>query len=214
MDPARPDMRHFAEIEWSDSPGGEVQRKRYFHRGPAESGQVTSLVRYVPGARFPAHAHPQGEEILVLDGVFSDRTGDYPAGAHLLNPEGFSHAPWSTGGCLLFVKLRQYAAERGWQQYLQTDALNWQELGDGGARLQLLRDADGRVTCLERWSAQRGGRLRTWSHVTELFVMAGQVRIGPHTLRQYDWMQLPTGHSQTVSSDVAGAVYLRRDVPA
>ena len=64
------------------------------------------MVRFDPGARFPRHAHPDGEEILVLDGVFSDETGDYPAGSHLLNPDGTSHAPWSGLGCTLFVKLR------------------------------------------------------------------------------------------------------------
>ena len=44
----------------------------------------------------------------MLDGVFSDEHGDWPAGSYLLNPEGFRHAPFSREGCLLFVKLRQF----------------------------------------------------------------------------------------------------------
>src|SRR3970040_584472 len=73
-----------------------------------EWGKVPSVVRYEPGSTFPAHDHPQGEEILVLEGVFSDEHGDWPAGAYLLNPEGFRHAPFSRQGCVLFVKLKQF----------------------------------------------------------------------------------------------------------
>ena len=69
---------------------------------------MTSLVRYAPGDAFPEHEHPQGEEILVLDGVFSDEHGDYPAGTFPMNPHGIRHSPCSQPGCTLFVRLRQY----------------------------------------------------------------------------------------------------------
>jgi len=29
-----------------------------------------------------------------LEGVFSDETGDYPAGTYIMNPPGSSHAPF------------------------------------------------------------------------------------------------------------------------
>ena len=98
-------------MEWTASPSGTVWRKRLHLVGGSESGQVTSVVRYEAGASFPAHDHPDGEEILVLEGTFSDEHGDWPAGTHLLNPEGFRHAPFSRDGCVLFVKLRQYAGD-------------------------------------------------------------------------------------------------------
>ena len=97
-------------MDWTQSPGGHVLRKRVHLSGLAESGQVTSVVRYKAGARFPAHDHPGGEEILVLDGVFSDEHGNWPEGTYLLNPEGFRHGPFSEQGCTLFVKLRQFPA--------------------------------------------------------------------------------------------------------
>jgi anti-sigma factor ChrR (cupin superfamily) len=46
------------------------------------------MVRYEAGARFPAHPHPEAEELLVLAGVFSDEHGDWAEGTCLLNPEG------------------------------------------------------------------------------------------------------------------------------
>ena len=85
-------------MDWTASPSGTVWRKRVHLVGAPESGQVTSVVRYEPGATFPAHDHPEGEDIFVLDGVFSDEHGDWPAGTYLLNPEGFRHAPFSETG--------------------------------------------------------------------------------------------------------------------
>ena len=66
--------------------------------------EQVALVRWQPGTRFPAHAHPSGEEILVLEGVFADEQGTYPAGTWLRNPPGSLHRPWSPAGCTIWVK--------------------------------------------------------------------------------------------------------------
>ena len=97
-------------MPWTEIPSGSVWRKRVHLVGRPESGQVTSIVRYVTDSNFPTHDHPEGEEILVLEGVFSDEHGDWPAGTYLLNPEGFRHTPFSKPGCELLVKLRQFRA--------------------------------------------------------------------------------------------------------
>jgi anti-sigma factor ChrR (cupin superfamily) len=97
-----------ADLPWQASPAPRVWRKRLYHSGPAEAGTVTSIVRYDAGAQFPSHPHPEGEEILVLSGTFSDERGHFGAGSYMLNPEGFRHAPFSREGCVLFVKLRQF----------------------------------------------------------------------------------------------------------
>ena len=59
-------------------------------RQGAESGRATSVVRYAPGSDFAAHTHTGGEEFIVLDGVFSDDSGDYSAGSYVRNPVGSS----------------------------------------------------------------------------------------------------------------------------
>lgn len=63
-----------------------------------------ALVKWEPGTRFNRHSHPGGEEILVLDGVFEDEHGRYPQGFWLRNPAGSEHTPFSSEGCLIFVK--------------------------------------------------------------------------------------------------------------
>lgn len=55
-------------VVWQPSPLPGVER-RPLERLAAESGRTTSIVRYAAGSSFKAHLHPQGEEILVLDGV-------------------------------------------------------------------------------------------------------------------------------------------------
>jgi anti-sigma factor ChrR (cupin superfamily) len=73
-------------------------------RQGAESGHATSVVRYAPDTQFTRHYHIGGEEIFVLDGVFEDEAGQYPAGTWLRNPAGSVHTPFSTAGCTIYVK--------------------------------------------------------------------------------------------------------------
>ena len=64
-----------------------------------------ALVRWVPGTKFQAHTHWGGEEIYVLEGVFSDEHGDYSAGTWLRSPHMSVHNPYSNPGCLIYVKV-------------------------------------------------------------------------------------------------------------
>lgn len=115
---------------WVDSPQAGVRRVMLDRIG-AEKARATSLVRYAPDSTFPPHAHPGGEEILVLEGVFSDELGDCPAGTYLRNPPGSRHAPGSREGCLILVKLRQMSASEAATLRLDTNAVQlWEHLTD------------------------------------------------------------------------------------
>jgi len=67
-------------------------------------GEHAALVRWQPGTRFNPHRHWGGEEIFVLEGVFSDEHGHYPVGSWIRSPHGSQHTPFSEEGCLIFVK--------------------------------------------------------------------------------------------------------------
>jgi quercetin dioxygenase-like cupin family protein len=97
-------------LPWIASPERGIDR-RMLERVGDEVAIATSIVRYAAGTRFPSHVHAQGEEFLVLSGTFSDQYGDYPAGTYVRNPPGSAHAPHSDTGCVIFVKLRQMAAD-------------------------------------------------------------------------------------------------------
>jgi len=68
---------------------------------------VYRLVRDAPRGAFPGHAHPEGEEILVLGGAFPTSTETTWAGSSLMYPYGSRHSPRSEPGCTPFVRLRQ-----------------------------------------------------------------------------------------------------------
>jgi anti-sigma factor ChrR (cupin superfamily) len=95
------------DMAWVASPMAGVDRKMLDRIGE-EVARATSIVRYAPGSTFSRHVHGGGEEFFVLEGVFSDESGDYPAGTYVRNPIGSAHAPSSKIGCTIFVKLHQF----------------------------------------------------------------------------------------------------------
>lgn len=79
-------------------PGLEVMPLHSF------GSENVALVRWQAGCRFTPHMHPDGEEILVLNGTFEDEEGQYPTGTWLRNPPGSHHTPFSPEGCTILVK--------------------------------------------------------------------------------------------------------------
>jgi anti-sigma factor ChrR (cupin superfamily) len=68
------------------------------------AGTNAALVQWAPHTRFNQHRHWGGEEIYVIDGVFEDEHGRYPAGTWLRSPHLSEHKPFSNEGCTIFVK--------------------------------------------------------------------------------------------------------------
>lgn len=95
------------ELEWEPSPMKGVHRRKLDRIGD-EVARATTIVKYDPGSHFSPHTHGGGEEFFVLEGVFSDEYGDYPAGTYVRNPVGSTHTPRSDDGCTIFVKLHQF----------------------------------------------------------------------------------------------------------
>lgn len=199
-------------MNWTASPSGKVWRKRVHLVGPAETGQVTSVVRYEPSSTFPAHDHPDGEEILVLDGVFSDEHGDWPGGTYLLNPEGFRHAPRSTPGCTLLVKLRQFPGRDRRHVAIDTATLAWapSEL-EGVERKALYRqDGYGDSMWLERLHA--GAASHTWefSEGAEIFVLEGALLVDDDLHGAGSWLRFPIGDRCRLGSQAGCTLYVKR----
>jgi hypothetical protein len=66
----------------------------------------TALVRWAPETRFNPHTHVGGEEILVLEGVFRDEHGSYPAGTWIRSPHMSNHRPFTGAeGVTILVKV-------------------------------------------------------------------------------------------------------------
>lgn len=177
------------EIEWVQSPNPQVLRKP-LEREKAESGQVTSVVTYLPNSEFPEHKHPLGEEIFVLEGEFADENGRYPAGTYLRNPPGSSHSPFSEKGCLIFVKLNQFLPEDSAQLVINTSSNEWLP-GYGGLKVMPLHEFNGHSTALVKWPP--GEVFKPHSHFggEEIFVLKGEFKDEVGSYPKGTWIRSP-----------------------
>lgn len=198
-------------MEWTPSPSGSVWRKRVHLVGPPESGQVTSVVRYEPKSTFPEHDHPEGEEILVLEGTFSDEHGDWPAGTYLLNPEGFRHAPFSEEGCLLFVKLRQFPGRDRRHVVIDTKAAAWEPAGKRRIEWLPLYQQEGYsdTVHLERWSPGAAPGRSTYQDGAEFFVVDGEFADEEGSYPKGSWLRLPKGAVHRPRSAAGCTLYVK-----
>lgn len=201
---------HTSAEDWQSSPSPRVWRKRLDLSGPAECGRVTSIVRYDANSKFHPHAHPDGEEILVLDGVFSDQHGDYPAGSYLLNPDGFEHAPFSREGCVLFVKLRQYPGSSRHQIAINMLQEPWQDLGHGLSSLTLYEENGfPEHMCMMRMEEGATFTVPSGRGGAEVFVLFGKMNDEADVFGTGDWLRWPTSASRTFTATKAVTAYLK-----
>ena len=116
--------------------------------------RATTIVRYAPESSFSAHVHTGGEEFFVLEGVFQDEHGDFPAGSYIRNPPESSHTPGSAPGCTIFVKLWQFdPADR---THIRTDTAKLRYMPDAarpGVTAASLYVDDREDVSMEKWEA-------------------------------------------------------------
>ena len=201
-----------ARMQWAPSPSRSVWRKRVHLVGPPECGQVTSVVRYEPHSSFPTHDHPGGEEIFVLDGIFSDEQGDWPAGTFLLNPEGFRHTPFSEVGCVIFVKLRQFAGRERAHVVVATHELDWMQSPIPAVSEKRLYEQPGfsDQVVLERWSPDADLGMRTYPQGAEMFVLDGEFADEAGRYASGCWLRFPAGSAHRPHTTRGCTLYVKR----
>ena len=194
---------HAARLPWVSSPVKGVDR-RMLDRVGDEVARATSIVRYAPHSHFSPHTHGGGEEFLVLEGVFQDEHGDFPAGSYIRNPPTSRHTPGSASGCVIFVKLWQFDPEDRTQVRLDTAAMPFAP-SPTQPRVELIplfRD-DREDVRLERWPANAAIVLDT-SGGAELLVLEGGFEDGEDRFEPYSWLRLPPGSALRVKGGPEG----------
>ncbi|HRD75037.1 MAG TPA: cupin domain-containing protein [Hyphomicrobiaceae bacterium] len=185
-------VEHSAWRPWQPSPMAGVDRIMLDRIG-GEVARATTIVRYAAGSRFSPHVHGGGEEFLVLDGVFQDEDGDYPAGNYVRNPPGSRHTPRSDLGCTIFVKLWQFdPADRAVVRIDTARAASRELPGRPKVSVQpLFNDAREDVR-IETWAP---GAEIAYDPVggLELLVLEGAMAVCEDALGARDWLRLPIG---------------------
>ena len=193
-----------ATLDWVPSPMKGVDR-RMLDRIGGEVARATSIVRYAEGSAFPEHTHSGGEEFIVLEGVFQDEHGDYPAGTYVRNPVGTHHVPRSDHGCTIFVKLWQFDPEDQEQLSVDMNEAALTPLTDSpGVSRHVLAARDYEHVSLEAWD--RGTSLAlVHKGGLEVLVLQGGVSVDGETYGPQDWLRIPGGESVDVTSGENGA---------
>ena len=178
-----------ADMPWQPSPAQGVWRKP-LEREDKESGHTTSIVKYDAGSAFKPHPHPMGEEIFVLEGVFSDEFGDYPAGTYIRNPPNSVHAPFSKEGCVIFVKLNQFDEQDIETVRVNTFDTDWQQ-GQGNLQFMPLYSYVHEHTALVKWPA--GEQFVPHKHFggEEILVLSGEFIDEQGRYAEGTWLRSP-----------------------
>ena len=163
---------HQDSLNWTPSPVPGIER-RMLDRVGDEVARATSIVRYLPGSQFTLHQHELGEEILVLEGQFSDEHADYPAGTYLKNPPGTSHSPSTETGCVLLVKLRHLDPEDRQACVINTRTASWYPGLVPGLSVLPLSEYGTTHTAMVRWAPKTYFNPHRHYGGEEIFVVDG-----------------------------------------
>ncbi len=204
-----------SELAWIDSPLPGVQR-RMLERDGDEVARATSVVRYAPNSYFEPHTHDAGEEFLVLEGVFSDEMGDFPAGMYVRNPVGSRHKPHSEKGTTILVKLRQFDPSDQDYVRIDTNKADWVQgvtsqeyLGGSGVETMPLHQFQSERVSLERW--QPGASAVSHEHAggEEIFVLEGSFSDEQGTYKRGTWLRNPAGSSHAPFTEEGCLLYVK-----
>lgn len=191
------------ESEWVHSPESGVDRIMLDRVG-AEVARATSVVRYAPDSAFPHHGHAKGEEFLVLEGVFSDETGDYPAGHYVRNPPGSGHTPFSKEGCRILVKLRQFDDSDLSQFAIDTrDSRAWTRDS------LLLHEYDRETVRMIRLQEGSSLDIDPVDSGSELFIVSGALRLDSQDWPAESWLRFPEGDAASLVASSDALIWIK-----
>ncbi|BBW93455.1 cupin [Pseudoalteromonas sp. PS1M3] len=191
-------------LPWVKSPMAGVDRRPLDRIGD-EVARATSIVRYAPGSEFSPHVHTGGEEFVVLEGVFQDEYGDFPAGSYIRNPPQSQHKPGSKEGCIIFVKLWQFQPQDRTHVRLQTHFMGSVEHStqQGVAVTPLYKDEFEEVSLIHL--APNAQFVLDAECGAELLVIEGAVTEGQDLLEKSSWLRTPVNSNVLAKAGKLGA---------
>ncbi|WP_306047122.1 cupin domain-containing protein [Nioella sp. MMSF_3534] len=197
------------DYDWVDSPASGVQRMMLDRIGE-EVARATTIVRFAPNSQFDPHTHGGGEEFLVLEGVFSDEHGDYPAGSYVRNPIGTAHRPHiGPEGCTTLVKLCQFSETDTEQKAIDTRNAAFQPGSRPGLTVLPLHSHEAENVALVRWAP--GTRFADHAHWggEEIFVIEGTFQDEHGDYPAGTWIRSPHLSRHNPWSDEGCLIYVK-----
>lgn len=196
------------DYDWVASPASGVERMMLDRIG-GEVARATTIVRFAPGSRFDAHTHGGGEEFFVLEGVFSDETGDFPAGCYVRNPIGTSHTPRTEPGCTIFVKLHQFDDGDTAQFSIDTTKAGFRPGAAKGLEALPLHRTDREEVRLVRFAPGAVGPGHVHKGGEEVYVLEGEYRDEHGAYGKGTWVRSPHGSRHTPWSETGCLLWIK-----
>jgi len=196
------------DYTWRASPASGVDRMMLDRIGD-EVARATTIVRFAPNSAFDPHTHGGGEEFLVLEGVFSDEHGDYPAGTYVRNPIGTAHKPHiGAEGATILVKLCQFDPDDTEQKAIAMRDLTFLPVAEGLSEA-LLHEVPGERVRLVRF--ERGAVLGPDKHSggEEIYVIEGTLQDERGSYPAGTWIRNPDLSEQGSFSDLGCLLYIK-----
>ena len=204
------------QVKWQPSPMPGVERKMLDRIG-TEVARATTVVRFLAGKAFSPHTHNGGEEFLVLNGVFSDETGDYGPLSYVRNPPGSSHTPFSEQGCEIFVKLCQMRAEGEPGIQVKADKLEWEAVpGKRGVWHKPLFKASQwyEDVALEKRDQNSLIEHETFEQGAEVLILSGSLSDGQECYPAFSWIRYPCQACASFEADEPVIYWIKRGINA
>jgi anti-sigma factor ChrR (cupin superfamily) len=193
---------------WRASPASGVDRMMLDRIGD-EVARATTIVRFRPDSAFDSHTHGGGEEYLVLEGVFSDEHGDYPAGHYVRNPIGTSHRPHiGPEGATILVKLCQFDRSDTEQKVVDTNGVDLVPVAEGVTEA-LLHDVPGERVRLVRFAPGAQADRTVHPGGTEILVLEGTLSDADGDYPAGTWLRFPDGSSHVPHSTTGCLMYIK-----
>lgn len=198
------------DYSWVDSPMPGVERMMLDRVGD-EVARATSLVRYAPNSQFSSHTHSGGEEFFVLEGIFADQHGEYPAGSYIRNPIGTSHTPHvGPSGATIFVKLHQFENEDSEQKIIDTTSTQWRPGIVDGLSVMPLHEFEGEHVALVKWAPNTVFNAHQHWGGEEIFVLEGTFYDEHGVYPQGSWLRNPHLSEHTpFTKDDGALIYVK-----
>ena len=86
-------------LPWKPTPCAGIEMKILVE--DTQSGLMTALFRWQPGAELTLHEHVEVEQTFVLEGSLVDEEGEVTAGNYVWRPKGNRHTARSPNGALV-----------------------------------------------------------------------------------------------------------------
>ena len=209
LDFTQPHTIQPSDNEWTPSHAPGVERQR-LERESEESGWTTSIVRYAPNSFFPTHGHPGGEEFLVLEGTFSDQTGDFPTLTYVRNPMGSSHKPFTLKGCRIFVKLCQMEPSEQGQTVVRPEDSHWEPGAQTGQKVKRLFENRHERVRMAAWQPGTRASTTPTEGRREVLILNGTWQYQGMDLEPETWIRIPKGDTGELVCLSGGQIWTKQ----